>query len=58
MQVDRRQVIELMRSRGDDARAQQAEADLPDPLDTSRDAGLLAQYGVTPADLNDEHPLT
>jgi hypothetical protein len=34
-----------------DAKAQQAQAELPDNVDTSRDQGLLAKFGINPADL-------
>lgn len=51
MEIDKAQIIELLKSRGDDAQAQQAEGDLPDKVDTDRDSGLLEKYGVNAQDL-------
>lgn len=41
MKVDRESVLKLIRERGDDEQANQAETELPDQIDTDRDAGLL-----------------
>jgi hypothetical protein len=51
MQIDKAQILELLRSQGDDAKAQQADAELPNQVDTDQHAGLLEKFGLNPADL-------
>jgi hypothetical protein len=51
MHVDKSQVLDLLRQRGDDEKAREAESRLPDPVDPDADAGLLAELGVDPQDL-------
>jgi hypothetical protein len=51
MQIDKAQILELLRSQGDTNKAAQAETELPDQVDTDQHAGLLSQLGINPADL-------
>jgi hypothetical protein len=51
MQIDKAQILEFLRSRGDNDKAAQAETELPDQVDTDQHAGLLSQLGINPADL-------
>jgi hypothetical protein len=51
MQIDKSQILDLLRSRGEDQKAQQAEQELPDTVDTDQDSGLLAKLGLDPQDL-------
>ncbi len=51
MQIDKTQIIEMLKSRGDDDQASQAESELPDQVDTEQDAGMLEKYGIDPKDL-------
>jgi hypothetical protein len=51
MQIPKDQIIELLKGRGDRDQADQARGELPDTVDTDRDAGLLAKFGVDPKDL-------
>ena len=51
MNIDKNQILELLRSQGDDTKAQQADQELPDQVDTDRDAGLLSRFGIDPMDL-------
>ena len=51
MNIDKNQILELLRSQGDDAKAQQADHELPGQVDTDRDAGLLSKFGIDPMDL-------
>jgi hypothetical protein len=51
MEIPKDKVIELLRERGQDDRASQAEKELPDQVDHERDAGLLSKFGVDPKDL-------
>ena len=51
MNIDKEQILELLRSQGDDAKAQQADQELPGEVDTDRDAGLLSKFGIDPMEL-------
>ncbi len=51
MQIDKQQIIELLKSRGDHDKATQADAELPDQVDTDQDSGLFTKLGINPADL-------
>ncbi|MDQ0862770.1 hypothetical protein [Arthrobacter globiformis] len=56
MQIDKAQILEFLRSQGDNDKAAQAETQLPDQVDTDQHAGLLSQLGINPADLLDKLP--
>jgi hypothetical protein len=51
MQFDKNQIIELLRSQGDQQKAQQAEQELPQQVDTDRDGALLSKLGLDPQEL-------
>ena len=51
MEFDKSQIIELLRSQGDNDKAEQANKELPDRVDPEQDAGLLSKLGVNPQDL-------
>ena len=51
MEIDKQQIIDLLRKRGDNDKAGQAESDLPDRADTEKDSGLLSKFGIDPKDL-------
>ncbi|MDQ0662425.1 hypothetical protein QFZ35_000923 [Arthrobacter ulcerisalmonis] len=51
MQIDKNQILELLRSQGDQDKASQAESELPDQVDTEQHAGLLSKFGINPAEL-------
>lgn len=51
MQIDKDQIISLLRQRGDDAKADQAQQELPSQVDTEKDSGLLSKLGIDPKDL-------
>ncbi|RAM36569.1 hypothetical protein [Arthrobacter globiformis] len=51
MQIDKSQILEFLKSRGDNDKAAQAENELPDQVDTDQHAGLLSKFGINPADL-------
>ena len=42
MQIDKSQILEFLKSRGDNDKAAQAENELPDQVDTDQHAGLLS----------------
>jgi hypothetical protein len=49
--IDKAQIIEFLKSQGDQDKAGQAEAELPDQVDTDRDSNLLEKYGIDPKEL-------
>lgn len=51
MQIPKDQVLELIKSKAGAGRAEQAGQELPDQVDTDRDAGLLSKFGVDPKEL-------
>jgi hypothetical protein len=51
MNIDKEQILQLLRSQGDDTKAQQADQELPGQVDTDRDAGLLSKFGLDPMEL-------
>jgi hypothetical protein len=51
MNIDKDQILQLLRSQGDHDKAQQAEEELPGQVDTDRDAGLLSKFGLDPMEL-------
>ncbi len=53
MLVHKRQLIRILRSRGQSDRADWVERDLPDEFETGRHAGLLQTLRIAPDDLVD-----
>jgi hypothetical protein len=51
MQIPKEQILEFLRSRGEQDKASQADGELPDQVDTDRDASLLEKLGIDPQDL-------
>lgn len=51
MQIDKQQIIDMLKNQGQDSNAAQAETDLPDQVDTDQHADLLSKLGVNPQDL-------
>ncbi len=51
MQIDKEQVLELLRSKAEGERVEQAERELPDQMDTDQHADLLSGYGLGPQEL-------
>ena len=51
MQFDKSQIIDMLKSGGDADKANQADSELPDTVDTDQHAGLLAKLGLNPQDL-------
>ncbi len=51
MQIDKQQIIEFLKSRGDHDKAQQADKELPDQIDTDQHSGLLSKLGLSADDL-------
>ena len=51
MNIDKDTILNMLRSNGQDADADQAQQDLPDQVDTDEHVGLLDKFGINPADL-------
>lgn len=47
MQIDKQQIIDMLKSRGDHDQAAQAEQNLPDQVDTDEHADQLGILGVS-----------
>jgi ribosome assembly protein YihI (activator of Der GTPase) len=51
MEIPKDQILQLLRDRGDDDKAQQADQELPDKVDTDQHSDLLEKLGIDPSDL-------
>lgn len=51
MQIDKQQIIDLLKNRGDHDKAQQADTELPDQVDTDQHSGLIDKLGLNVEDL-------
>ena len=51
MQLDKSQVLDMLKSRGDNDLASMAASELPDKVDTDQHADLLSKFGISPQDL-------
>jgi hypothetical protein len=51
MQIPKDQILQLLRSRGEDQKADQADGELPDQVDTEQHAGILEKLGIDPQEL-------
>jgi hypothetical protein len=51
MQLDKGQIIEFLKDRGQHEQAAQAQQNLPEQVDTDAHGGLLAQHGVSVEEL-------
>ncbi len=46
MQIDKNQILELLRERGESAKAEQADQELPQQVDTDQHGDLLSKFGL------------
>ncbi|MDJ0315260.1 hypothetical protein [Arthrobacter sp. H35-D1] len=51
MQIDKQQIIDHLKGTGDQDKADQAQSELPEKVDTEKDSGLLDKFGINPKDL-------
>jgi hypothetical protein len=51
VQIDKSTILDLLRERGQQDQANQADQELPEQVDTDRDAGLLQRFGLDPQEL-------
>jgi hypothetical protein len=56
MNIDKDQILQLLRSQGQHDKADKASAELPDKIDTGngQHAGMLSKYGIDPGSLGDK----
>jgi hypothetical protein len=54
MQIPKEQILEFLHSRGEEAKAGQANQELPEQVDTEQHADILQRLGVNPQDLTGE----
>jgi hypothetical protein len=53
MEIEKDQVVGMLRSRGEHDKAQQVDCALPRHVDTEQDAGLLHTFDINVAELPD-----
>jgi hypothetical protein len=51
MQIDKQEIVRLLREKGDHEKANQAEQQLPDAVDHEGHKDLLDQIGIDPKEL-------
>jgi hypothetical protein len=51
MQIPKDQILDLLRSRGEDDKAAQADSELPDQVDTEQHSDILERLGINPQEL-------
>jgi hypothetical protein len=56
MEIPKDKVLELLRERGQNDQAEQADKELPDKVDPEQHGGLLQKYGIDPQDLAGKLP--
>ena len=55
-EVDKRKILQILRDRGLQARAEWVDRQLPERVDLEKNAGLLATLDISPSDLADPQP--
>jgi hypothetical protein len=51
MEIPKEKILELIRQRGDESQASQADQELPDQVDPEQHSGLLEKFGINPQEL-------
>ncbi|TJY72582.1 hypothetical protein E4J89_02630 [Arthrobacter sp. CAU 1506] len=46
MQIDKQQIIDVLKQMGNQDQAAKADSELPEKVDTQKDAGLLSGLGI------------
>jgi hypothetical protein len=55
-EVDKDKILQILRDRGEHARAQWVDRQLPQRVDVEKNAGLLATLHISPSELTDPRP--
>ena len=53
-QIPKAMIVEQIRSRSGAEKANEADKEFPDKLDTDNDAGLLQKYGLSPDEITQQ----
>ncbi|HEX3277835.1 MAG TPA: hypothetical protein VHR40_04905 [Thermoleophilaceae bacterium] len=56
MEIPKDKILELLRDRGQDDKAEQADRELPDQVDTEQHADQLSKLGIDPQELAGKLP--
>jgi hypothetical protein len=48
MQIPKQQILDMLKSQGDQDKAGQADKELPDTVDTDQHSDLLSKLGIDP----------
>jgi hypothetical protein len=56
MEIPKDKILELLRDRGQDDKAEQADRELPDQVDTEQHADQLSNLGIDPQELAGKLP--
>jgi F0F1-type ATP synthase membrane subunit b/b' len=51
MKIDKQQIIDMLRDQGENDKAQKAQQELPDKVDTDQHQDLLQQFGINTQEL-------
>jgi hypothetical protein len=51
MEIPKEKILDLLKQRGENDKAEQANQELPDKVDPDRDRGILEKLGIDPQDL-------
>jgi hypothetical protein len=51
MELDKNQILDFLREKGQSDKVSQAEQELPDHVDTDQHADLLQRFGINPQEL-------
>ena len=51
MEIPKAQILQMLRDRGDHAKAQQADQQLPDQVDPEQHSDLLGKIGINPSEI-------
>ena len=54
MEIPKAMLVERIRSRSGAEKANEADKELPDKVDSEKDAELLKKYDINPEELNEE----
>ena len=54
MRIDKQQIIDMLKNRGEHDQAVQADSELPEQVDTDQHSDKLDKLGVDPQDLGGE----
>ena len=56
MEIPKEKILQMLRDRGDQQKADEADKELPDQVDPEKDGGKLSKYGIDPGELAGKLP--